>query len=103
MRGYGISRELGMTPPTMGQPQYNMLHRERVEKEYLPLYREIGLGTTIWSPLDSGLLSGKYAKGIPHGSRATLPGYEWLRKNVITSENVEKAKQLEPVARDIGC
>jgi len=87
----------------MEQPQYNMLHRERVEEEYLPLYREIGLGTTIWSPLASGLLSGKYAKGIPSGSRATLPGYEWLRKNVITSENVEKAKQLEPVARDLGC
>jgi aryl-alcohol dehydrogenase-like predicted oxidoreductase len=80
-----------------------MLHRERVEKEYLPLYREIGLGTTIWSPLASGLLSGKYAKGIPVGSRATLPGYEWLRKNTLTPQNIEKAKQLEPVARDIGC
>src|SRR5947209_20617827 len=87
----------------MEQPHYNRLHRERVEKEYLPLYREIGLGTTIWSPLASGLLSGKYAKGIPPWSRATLPGYEWLRKNVITSENVEKAKQLEPIARHIGC
>src|SRR5712692_1180703 len=80
-----------------------MLHRERVEKAYLPVYREIGLGTTIWSPLASGLLSGKYAKGIPLGSRATLPGYEWLRKNVITTENVEKAKQLEPIARDLDC
>jgi aryl-alcohol dehydrogenase-like predicted oxidoreductase len=67
------------------------------------LYREIGLGTTIWSPLASGLLSGKYAKGIPIGSRATLPGYEWLRKNTLTPQNIEKAKQLEPVARDIGC
>jgi aryl-alcohol dehydrogenase-like predicted oxidoreductase len=87
----------------MEQPQYNMLHRERVEKEYLPLYREIGLGTTIWSPLASGLLSGKYAKGIPSGSRATLPGYEWLRKNTITPQNIEKAKQLEPIARDLDC
>ncbi len=103
MRAHGLAREYGLTPPQMEQPQYNMLHRERVEEEYLPLYREIGLGTTIWSPLASGLLSGKYAKGIPSGSRATLPGYEWLRKNVITSENVEKAKQLEPVARDLGC
>jgi voltage-dependent potassium channel beta subunit len=103
MRAHGLAREYGLTPPQMEQPQYNMLHRERVEKEYLPLFREIGLGTTIWSPLASGLLSGKYAKSIPTGSRATLPGYEWLRKNVITSENVEKAKQLEPVARDIGC
>ena len=103
MRAHGLAREYGLTPPQMEQPQYNMLHRERVEEEYLPLYREIGLGTTIWSPLASGLLSGKYAKGIPSGSRATLPGYEWLRKNVITSDNVEKAKQLEPVARDLGC
>ena len=103
MRAHGLAREYGLTPPQMEQPQYNMLHRERVEKEYLPLYREIGLGTTIWSPLASGLLSGKYAKNIPPGSRATLPGYEWLRKNVITPQNVEKAKQLEPIARDIGC
>jgi len=103
MRAHGLAREYGLTPPQMEQPQYNMLHRERVEEEYLPLYREIGLGTTIWSPLASGLLSGKYAKGIPSGSRATLPGYEWLRKSVITSQNVEKAKQLEPVARDLGC
>jgi voltage-dependent potassium channel beta subunit len=103
MRAHGLAREYGLTPPQMEQPQYNMLHRERVEEEYLPLYREIGLGTTIWSPLASGLLSGKYAKGIPSGSRATLQGYEWLRKNVITAENVEKAKQLEPVARDLGC
>jgi aryl-alcohol dehydrogenase-like predicted oxidoreductase len=103
MRAHGLAGEYGLTPPQMEQPQYNMLHRERVEEEYLPLYREIGLGTTIWSPLASGLLSGKYAKGIPTGSRATLPGYEWLRKNVITLENVEKAKQLEPVARGLGC
>jgi voltage-dependent potassium channel beta subunit len=103
MRAHGLAREYGLTPPQMEQPQYNMLHRERVEEEYLPLYREIGLGTTIWSPLASGLLSGKYAKGIPSGSRATLPGYEWLRKNVITPQNVEKAKQLEPLARDIDC
>src|SRR5205814_1904427 len=103
MRAHGLAREYDLTSPQMEQPQYNMLHRERVEKEYLPLYREIGLGTTIWSPLASGLLSGKYAKGIPSGSRATLPGYEWLRKNVITSQNVEKAKQLEPIARNLGC
>jgi voltage-dependent potassium channel beta subunit len=103
MRAHGLAREYGLTPPQMEQPQYNMLHRERVEEEYLPLYREIGLGTTIWSPLASGLLSGKYGKGIPPGSRATLPGYEWLRKNTITPQNVEKAKQLEPIARDLDC
>lgn len=103
MRAHGLALELGLTPPQMEQPQYNMLHRERVEQEYLPLYREIGLGTTIWSPLASGLLSGKYAKGTPPGSRATLQGYEWLRENVMTSENLEKVKRLEPIAKDLDC
>lgn len=103
MRAHGIARELGLTPPQMEQPQYNLLHRDRVEKEYLPLYREIGLGTTIWSPLASGLLSGKYNSGVPSGSRATLPGYEWLKENVVTRQNIEKMKKLEPIAKDLGC
>ncbi len=103
MRAHGVAVQHGLTPPQMEQPQYNLLHRERVEKEYLPLYREIGLGTTIWSPLSSGLLSGKYAKGTPAGSRATLKGYEWLREHVMTPENIAKVKQLEPVADELGC
>jgi voltage-dependent potassium channel beta subunit len=103
MRAYGIAREFGLTPPTMEQPQYNMLHRERVEVEYLPLYREIGLGTTIWSPLASGLLTGKYKNGIPLGSRATLEGYGWLRESLITAENIAKVSRLEPIAKDLGC
>ncbi len=103
MRAYAIAREQGLTPPQMEQPQYNMLHRERVEKEYLPLYREIGLGTTIWSPLASGVLTGKYNNSIPAGSRATLRGYEWLRENVVTPQNIEKVKHLEPIAKDLGC
>jgi len=103
MRAYGIAREQGLTPPQMEQPQYNMLHRERVEKEYLPLYREIGLGTTIWSPLAFGLLTGKYNLGIPKGARASLSGYEWLKDSVLTPQNLEKVKQLEPTAKAIGC
>jgi len=103
MRAYGIALEHDLTPPQMEQPQYNMLHRERVEKEYLPLYREIGLGTTIWSPLASGLLTGKYNCGIPQGTRASLPGYEWLKQHVLTSQNLEKVKQLEPTAEAMGC
>ncbi len=103
MRAHGFARELGLTPPQMEQPQYNMLHRERVEKEYLPLYREIGLGTTTWSPLLSGLLSGKYNKGIPPGTRASLEGYGWLKENVITPENIAKVRALEPIAKEIGC
>src|SRR2546427_8610269 len=103
MRAHGLAREHGLTPPQMEQPQYNMLHRDRVEKEYLPLYREIGLGTTIWSPLASGLLSGKYNKGVPPGSRATLEGYEWLKDSVVTPQNIAKAKQLEPLTKELGC
>jgi voltage-dependent potassium channel beta subunit len=103
MRANGLAKELGLTPPQMEQPQYNMLHRERVEKEYLPLYREIGLGTTTWSPLASGLLSGKYNDGVPKGSRAALKGYEWLREQVVTPQNLAKVKALAPIAKELGC
>jgi voltage-dependent potassium channel beta subunit len=103
MRAYSIAREHDLNPPTMEQPQYNMLHRDRVEKEYLPLYREIGLGTTIWSPLASGLLTGKYNNGIPAGTRAALKGYEWLQQYVITPQNIENVKKLQSVARELGC
>jgi voltage-dependent potassium channel beta subunit len=103
MRAHAIARELGMTPPQMEQPEYHMLHRNRVEKEYLPLYREIGLGTTTWSPLASGLLTGKYNKGIPPGTRAALEGYGWLREEVITPQNIAKVEALEPIAKELGC
>jgi len=88
--------------PQMEQPQYNLFWRDRVEKEYAPLYGEFGLGLTIWSPLSSGLLSGKYRQGVPAGSRLTLKGYEWLKER-INPESIEKAKKLEPVAADLGC
>ena len=87
----------------MEQPQYNMLHRERVEKEYLPLYREIGLGTTTWSPLASGLLTGKYNHGIPKGTRGALEGYDWLREHVLTPSNIKLVEALEPIAKELGC
>jgi aryl-alcohol dehydrogenase-like predicted oxidoreductase len=102
----GIARREHLIPPQMEQPQYNMFHRERVEKEYAPLYTEFGLGTTIWSPLASGLLTGKYNAGIPDGTRATLPGYEWLRQRFESDEarrNLEKVKQLQPLAQELGC
>ena len=97
-----LARQYGLTPPSMEQPQYHMFQRERVEKEYAPLYTELGYGTTIWSPLASGLLTGKYNNGIPADSRANLPGYEWLKKSVITPERIAKVKQLEPIAKDLG-
>jgi voltage-dependent potassium channel beta subunit len=95
-----------LIPPTMEQPQYNMLHRERVEKEYSPLYELIGLGTTIWSPLAGGLLTGKYNDGIPADSRGNLEGFEWLRSRYQgdgASRNIAIIRQLVPVAKELDC
>jgi voltage-dependent potassium channel beta subunit len=106
MEAYSIARQEHLIPPLMEQPQYNMFHRERVEVEYHRLYSEIGLGTTIWSPLASGLLTGKYNDGVPEDSRANLEGYEWLRKRLTgeeAQENIKKVIQLEKVAGDLGC
>ena len=85
----------------MEQPQYNLFHRDRFEREYAPLYERVGLGTTIWSPLASGLLTGKYANGIPEGSRSTLDGYEWLRSRL--DDRIEKVKELTTIADELGC
>ncbi len=78
---YAVARDLRITPPTMEQPQYNIFERQKVESDYLPLYDLIGLGTTIWSPLASGVLTGKYNNGVPADSRMNLPGYEWLKES----------------------
>jgi voltage-dependent potassium channel beta subunit len=88
--------------PQMEQPQYNLLVRNRVENEYSRLYDGIGLGLTTWSPLASGILSGKYNSGIPKDSRLALPGYEWLRK-AVTPQRIEAVKKLEPIAKELGC
>ncbi len=106
MEAYGIARREHLIPPTMEQPQYNMFHRERVEKEYAHLYTEIGLGTTIWSPLSSGLLTGKYNDGIPEDSRVNLEGYEWLRKRFESEEarqRIEKVQKLVPISEEVDC
>ena len=99
-----VARREHLTPPTMEQPEYNMFRRENVEKEYLPIY-ELGLGTTIWSPLASGFLTGKYNDGIPADSRVNLPGYEWLKKSLESPEGkakIEKVKKLAVLAKEIG-
>jgi voltage-dependent potassium channel beta subunit len=103
MRADSVARQYGLTPPSMEQPQYNLFERERMEKEHLPLFRDLGYGTTIWSPLASGLLTGKYNNGIPADSRGALPGYEWLQKSLTNQERIATVKQLEPVAADLGC
>ena len=89
--------------PVMEQPQYNLFHRERVEKEYARLYADIGLGTTIWSPLASGLLTGKYNDGIPADSRAALKGYEWVGERARDAAKIAKVRKLAPIAAELGC
>jgi voltage-dependent potassium channel beta subunit len=89
--------------PVMEQPQYNLFERRRVEREYARLYDDIGLGLTTWSPLGSGLLTGKYLDGIPDGSRATLPGYEWLKDYLTDPERNAKVRKLKEVADELGC
>jgi voltage-dependent potassium channel beta subunit len=89
--------------PSTEQPEYNLLHRERVEREYALLYDDFGMGTTIWSPLASGLLTGKYAEGVPEDSRAAQPGYEWLREKLVGDKARHDAvARLLPIASDLG-
>ncbi len=106
MEAHGIARAMHLTPPTMEQPQYNMFHRERFEVEYLKLFKDLGLGTTIWSPLASGMLTGKYLEGLPaEFTRAKFEGLEWLKEKLAgdkaktqllqTAALAEIAKQLD--------
>lgn len=100
-----IARELRLAPPTMEQPQYNMFHREKVETEFAQLYDTVGLGLTTWSPLASGLLTGKYNDGDPGGTRISLKDYAWLREQFETKEarkRLAKVKKLAAVADDLG-
>ena len=102
MRADAVARQYGLTPPTMEQPQYNMFTRERFEREYAPLYRDLGYGTTIFSPLAAGLLTGKYNDGIPADSRAVLEGFEWLQR-ALTPERIGQLKQLQGIADELDC
>jgi voltage-dependent potassium channel beta subunit len=99
---YDIADRHNLHKPLMEQPQYNILWRDKVEKEYSRLYDDIGLGTTIWSPLSSGLLTGKYLNGIPEGSRATLPGYEWLKDMLTDEGRNKKVAELKVIADKLG-
>ncbi len=102
---HGVARAEHLTPPTMEQPQYNLFERAKVEREFRRLYESFGLGTTIWSPLASGILTGKYAKGVPAGSRMSLPEYAWLKERLESAEGrarVAKARELETLAKSLG-
>jgi len=89
--------------PVMEQPEYNILRRRRVEREYARLYEDIGLGLTTWSPLASGLLTGKYLDGVPSDSRGALPGYEWLQDMLTNPKTNEQVRALKVIADEMGC
>ena len=101
MEAHRVAQEYKLIGPTMEQPQYNLFERYKVEKEFLPIYDFVGLGTTIWSPLASGLLSGKYNNGIPENSRLALPEMSWLKDKVFTDDKLKKVKQLSELAKEL--
>jgi voltage-dependent potassium channel beta subunit len=103
---HAVARREHLVPPLMEQPEYNMFSRKRVEHEYAPLFQEFGLGTTIFSPLASGVLSGKYSQGIPADTRVSLQGYEWLKEEFESDEGqqrIVKTEALRPIAAELDC
>jgi voltage-dependent potassium channel beta subunit len=100
---YEIAERHHLHKPVMEQPQYNLFARDKVEREFARLYEDIGLGLTTWSPLASGLLTGKYLEGIPAGSRAALPGYEWLASSLTDPSQNDKVRGLAALASELDC
>ncbi len=102
MEAHMAAEKYGLIGPTMEQPQYNMFHRDKFEVEYAQIYKTVGLGTTIWSPLASGVLSGKYNDKFPEGTRLTNEGMEWLKERSLTEDRVVKTRELTKIANEIG-
>ncbi|TJZ54837.1 aldo/keto reductase [Sphingobacterium olei] len=102
MEAHMIARELGLEGPAVEQPEYNLFNRRKMESEFLSIFNNIGMGSTIWSPLASGLLTGKYNSGVPDGSRMSLEGYEWLKDRALLDDKVLRVKQLGAFAQELG-
>ena len=102
MEAHRIAEKFRLIGPTMEQPQYNLFERHKVEVEFAEIYKNVGLGTTIWSPLASGLLTGKYNDGIPKGSRLALDDLGWLKEKVLLEDRVKKVKKLSELATKLG-
>ena len=102
VEAHKVAKELGLIPPAVEQPQYNLFERTKMEQDYLPIFKGPGMGTTIWSPLASGLLTGKYNNGIPEGSRMALENYAWLKDRMMQDDKLERVKKLSKVATDMG-
>ncbi len=102
MEAHRVAEKFRLIGPTMEQPQYNLFERDKIEKEYLEVYKNVGLGTTIWSPLASGLLTGKYNNGIPKNSRFALEGFDWLKEKWVMDDKMKKVKKLTELATELG-
>jgi len=102
MEAHRVAEHYRLIGPTMEQPQYNLFERDKLDKEYLDIFRTVGMGTTIWSPLASGLLSGKYNDGVPKGSRFALQGFDWLKDQWMADEKLKKVKKLSELAAKLG-
>ena len=99
---HAVAAKHHLVGPVMEQPQYNLFHRDKVEREFAPLYDTVGLGTTIWSPLASGVLTGKHGEHAQEGTRLTAEGLDWLRERELTGARLKKVAELKAVAEDIG-
>jgi len=102
MEAHKTAQQYHLIGPTMEQPQYNLFERDKMENEFLQLFKTVGMGTTIWSPLASGLLTGKYNDGIPKGSRFALEGFDWLKERWVMDEKIKKVKKLSDLAARLG-
>jgi voltage-dependent potassium channel beta subunit len=102
MEAHMVARQLHLEGPAVEQPEYNLFNRQKVEVDYHTIFSNIGMGTTIWSPLASGLLTGKYNDGIPEGSRLALEGFEWLKDRTLTEQRLEGVRKLEAVAKELN-
>jgi voltage-dependent potassium channel beta subunit len=102
MEAHRVAQQHHLIGPTMEQPQYNMFDRFKMEQDYLPVFKNVGLGATIWSPLAAGFLTGKYADGLPEGSRLSIKGFEWLRDRWMQEDRINKVKQLSGLSKELG-
>jgi len=102
MEAHMIAKKYNLIGPTMEQPQYNLFERNKVEADYSQIYKTVGLGTTVWSPLASGLLSGKYNDGVPKGSRFALSGFDWLKDRWMMEDKIKKVKKISDLAKKLN-
>jgi aryl-alcohol dehydrogenase-like predicted oxidoreductase len=102
MEAHRVAQQYRLIGPVVEQPQYNLFERMKMEQDYLPVFQNVGMGTTIWSPLAAGFLTGKYLQGTPEGSRLGLEGFEWLRDRWLQEEKIAKLKKLNELAGELG-